>query len=889
MKKLVTILLSSVFAASLAGAIAFYGAGHANGATAVAETAAVEQTLSVAEPALATASNFGITENPNSKETTEQYIWDAFQIGKLYSFNPVYIASKQTTWTDTKTNAFVAIYLNSSVNFATSNVKWSNNARYIYYGTSHDTADEDLQVSRGESNPSGGYALANKGGAGWVAYVTNVKNANGNNFNPAKLVFKKGFAIAMNDDSVYALASDYVLYNVNGAYIPAKTTDQFLADMQAKGLTVTTQEVTVNGASYNSSSKELYLSTDSNMSAARAEVCGHYSVNSEDITVNGNNLSTWCGYVMDSDTKKLQYNNVAAFSEGDELVVKEGFTSLWGVDSTTIYAVKNKTEFKVSWFNGGFVNPGSREYYVYKAKNENKYYEVTPKAITGVQKDLSGGNLNNLKTGTVAIFIDTDKSFAKANVAYYNNAGYICYGTSYDDENLKPSTKNATEASSGYIMDEGGVGGVGNAFYVLNVKESGTAITPAKVVLKAGFMLALKDDTVFALKDDYTLYRVNGMYLPATSVEGLKEAYSDTQVDDVTVKYVTYNNGAITFGTDKQQLLGSAGNPCVSFGDLTLNDSALSTWSGYVISENGAGTDRFVLKSSLSLSENDVLKLSNFSTVFYSATESKFYVIRVSDETAFRYTSSGFVGRHTVTIKNGDGETTEKVFPGDGYTLGTQSNNGKIFIGWKVKYTQDGETKEELKAANSEITVNADLTIEPQWIDYALQEGAYIRLQTTADTSGIRFVANLNKNSFDASSAYIKKIGVIMLPKDMITEGKEFTLENYSGEDAAASALDFALDSESFTFAEDGTLSLGATVQKLNQANFNRDIAARAYVVVNYGGEDVYLYADMNEENVKSIYTLASAALSSDSLTDAQKQIAQGYVDYVNNASGENN
>lgn len=855
MKKIATMILSSVFAVSLVGAVAFLGDNVQTEKVAVAETGTTYTT-----PTLATAEDFGITENPNASGTHDQYIWNASEAGKLYSFTPTYIASKQATWdSNLKTNALVGIYLDSDVSFATSNIKWSGNAGYIYYGLSYDATGDDLKVSRTEAKPGGGYAYSNKGGKGWMAYVTNIKNTAEQNFNPPKMVFKKGFAIAMTDGSVYALAEDYAVYNINGAYLSARTTEEFLTNVQSAGLTVTTQEMDVTGVSY--SGTALSLTTDTNINSGY----GNYSVNSESIKLNGNNVSSWAGYVDTSNTKRLQYDNVSmTLTEGDEFVVEQGFTSIWGVNSTTIYAVKTKSDYKTSYVNGAFMKQGTRDWYIWNAQHKGIYNEITPKAITSVQ---SGDSTNTLKnSGGVSIFIDTDKNLAKSNIAWDNNAGYIYYGTSYDDENLKVSTNGNGAQATGYVFTNGG--GVGKAVYIMNVKESSyNASKPAKVVLKAGFMLALTDGTVFSLKEDYTLYNVNGSYLPAKDIAELQEKYTTTQVDTVAINYVTKNDTSFTFGTDKT-LFDPNSNPCGTFGALTLNDSALSTWSGYVISNSA----QFVLSGvSSSLAVGDVLKMTDFSTVFYSVAENKFYVVQAKEETAFRYTAGGFVGRYTVTQTVNGEETKTKVFPGDSYALGTESNNGKIFIGWNVNG--------ELKQANTSVVVNTNLTVVPQWIDYSLQAGAWIRWSTNVETSGIRFVADLDKASYEANSAYIKKIGIIMMPKDMLNEA-DFTLSNYTTGNASTSALDFSLASKEFSFTAEGNLSLGATIQKLHQENYNKDIMARAYVVVNYGGEDVYLYADMNEENVRSIYTLAKTALEG-TLSDEKRGIAQAYVNYV--------
>ena len=861
MKKIVTMILSAVFAISLIGGFAFLGDGIQAEQTVVAETVNLE-------PTLATATDFGISENPNASGTHDQYIWDASAAGKLYSFTPTYIASKQATWDNNlKTNAFVGIYLASNKSFATSNIKWCGNAGYIYYGDSYD--DENLKVSRTEAKPGGGYAYGGKGGTGWMAYVTNIKNTAEQNFNPPKMVFKEGFAIALTDGSVYALAEDYTVYNINGAYLSARTTEEFLTNAQSAGLTVTTQGMNVTGVSY--SGTALSLTTDTSINSEY----GNYSVNSESIKLNGNNVSSWAGYVDKSNTKRLQYDNVSmTLTEGDEFVVEQGFTSIWGVNSTTIYAVKTQSEYRASYVNGSFMKQGTRDWYIWNAQFKGIYKEITPKAITSVQ---SGDNTNNLlkDSGGVSIFIDTDKDLATGsdnknkNFAWDNNAGYIYYGDSYDDKNLKVSTNGDGNKASGYTLTN--AGGVGQAVYIMNVKENSyTASKPAKVVLKAGFMLALKDGTVFSLQDDYTLYNVNGSYLPATSVEKLQEKYDTTVVDTVAIKYVTPSGSLYTFGTDTT-LFDPKSNPCGTFGSLTLNDSPLSTWSGYVNSSSGS---EFVLSGiSSSVAVGNVLTMTaDFGAVFYSVAENKFYVVQANEETAFRYTEGGFVGRYTVIQRIGGEEIKTKVFPGDSYNLGTESNDGKIFIGWKVN--------DVLHQANTSVTVNANLTIVPQWIEYALQEGAYINLTTNAATSGIRFVADLDKDSYEANAAHIKKIGIIMMPQDMWLED-DFTLANYTTGNSATSAMDFSLASENFTFTAEGKLSLGATIRKLYKENYDRAIMARAYVVVNYGGDDVYLYADMNAANVRTVYELAKTAIEKGGLTPEKQAIAQGYVNYV--------
>ena len=615
MKKIVTMILSAIFAISLIGGFAFLGGGGIQ-----AEQTVVAETVNLG-PTKSTAADFGVTENPNNANTNEQYIWDASAAGKLYSFMPTYIISKQTTWSGDNTNArkeaLVGIHLAAPTkSFASSQVnatwKVANNNGYIYYGHDYDTADADLQAS------GAGYVYDGKGGNGWLAYVANVKE-NGANINPKKVVFKKGFTIVMSDGTVYALEKDVPVYNINGGYLSARTTDEFLETAVAAEPTKNvTANVKITDVSY--SNNQLTVTTDTNLLTAP----GNYGIVSESIKINGENLSTWSGYVNTNNTKQLIYKNLSkTLQEGDELLISQGFTSLWG-NSTWIYAVKTTEEYRVSYVNGSFMKQGTRDWYIWNAQFKGVYNEITPNAITSIQSSDSTNTLKN--NGGVSIFIDTDKNLATTNIAWQNNAGYIYYGTTYDDNNLKVSTNGDGKQATGYAFS--GAGGVGKAVYIMNVKQNSyNASKPAKVVLKAGFMLALTDGTVFSLKEDYTLYNVNGSYLPAPSVEKLQEKYTTTLVDAVAIKYVTPSDSFYTFGTDKM-LFDPKSNPCGTFGSLTLNNSPLSTWSGYVIS----GSSQFVLSGiSSSVAVDDVLTMTDFSAVFYSVAENKFYVVKANE------------------------------------------------------------------------------------------------------------------------------------------------------------------------------------------------------------------------------------------------------------------
>ncbi len=71
---------------------------------------------------------------------------------------------------------------------------------------------------------------------------------------------------------------------------------------------------------------------------------------------------------------------------------------------------------------------------------------------------------------------------------------------------------------------------------------------------------------------------------------------------------------------------------------------------------------------------------------------------------------------------------------------------GKKFVGWKINGA--------LYTADYEITMNSDITVEPVYLGFALEDGAYIRI-VAGENAGIRFIANVNGADLDALIALV--------------------------------------------------------------------------------------------------------------------------------------
>ena len=196
----------------------------------------------------------------------------------------------------------------------------------------------------------------------------------------------------------------------------------------------------------------------------------------------------------------------------------------------------------------------------------------------------------------------------------------------------------------------------------------------------------------------------------------------------------------------------------------------------------------------------------------------------------------------------------------------SESIANRIFLGWELdgKLYKGGEVAPVAGIANA------------VYLDYALEDGASIRMADNADESGIRFTAFLQEESYTAYSAYIHSVGVLVLPLELL--GSEAFTVNHS----EIPVNFYALKEKGYKFT-DGVLTTRATIQTVRATNYNRDYAARAYVCVNYAdGSTGYAYGYFQEENhVRNIYEVASAAHKAGEGTPTQRSVLEGYASKI--------
>ena len=278
---------------------------------------------------------------------------------------------------------------------------------------------------------------------------------------------------------------------------------------------------------------------------------------------------------------------------------------------------------------------GTHDQYIWNADKAGVLYSFTPHFIASNQNV----HWRTERDWVVFSFDTKGKSLYGENVLWTNNAGYIYYGNSHEDTNLKVSTNGNGAISGGYEIETRG--GVGYMAYVMNVKQNSYyASLPEKVVFKKGFTIVLNDDnkTTFVLKEDYTIYKVNGYYMPAKDLAGLK-ALSGVEVEQVKVKKAEYSNNELTLAFDKNLNI-KYGNQAVVSTAITLNNSTISTYSGYVRTDVGNQNKIVYSNVSLSLTNEDELVVQNgFYTFFGSHSVGTMYVVEVVEE--YKTWSSG--------------------------------------------------------------------------------------------------------------------------------------------------------------------------------------------------------------------------------------------------------
>jgi hypothetical protein len=208
-----------------------------------------------------------------------------------------------------------------------------------------------------------------------------------------------------------------------------------------------------------------------------------------------------------------------------------------------------------------------------------------------------------------------------------------------------------------------------------------------------------------------------------------------------------------------------------------------------------------------------------------------------------------------------------------------EAEAGEVFLGWKNTVTGD------LYPAYSFFKKQAGVSYEAVVVGFDAINGASIRIDTSENgQSGIRFMTAFDVEDYAVVENYVQSFGTLIAYTDTLnTVGKEFTIDNYTGESTFAKV-------ENTKGVFDYTDKQGDAYKAYSMAvvgvkDYTKLYSARGYLVVEYtDGTTQTIYTDYDAtNNSRSLQVVAQKLKDTDmaayeTMTDAQKAIIDAYV-----------
>lgn len=230
-----------------------------------------------------------------------------------------------------------------------------------------------------------------------------------------------------------------------------------------------------------------------------------------------------------------------------------------------------------------------------------------------------------------------------------------------------------------------------------------------------------------------------------------------------------------------------------------------------------------------------------------------------------------------ITLNTTLGGTTETVDKHAAYQL-PEAKTYNSFIGWldtNGNFYQAGETVD---------FATMGYTFTAVELDFTLEEGAAIRINNTADESGIRFTTMLNQANYEALLALADvanvSYGTLIMPYDYLGNGQAPNLENFVNDETI-----LKIPSTKHQVTEDGYIMYYGAMQKMFVENYGRAFAGRGYMEISFAnGETMTVYTPFTyADNVRSIRYVAQAYKADNNsdyatLTDAKKAVVDAYA-----------
>ena len=174
--------------------------------------------------------------------------------------------------------------------------------------------------------------------------------------------------------------------------------------------------------------------------------------------------------------------------------------------------------------------------------------------------------------------------------------------------------------------------------------------------------------------------------------------------------------------------------------------------------------------------------------------------------------------------------------------------------------------------------------------DFNMENGAAVRVNGD-EVNGLRFSAEMSVDTYNGLKAQGATFGMVIVPRDYITDGYELTAANLFGKNAKYSATAAAganqavrrmLLLENLTPSNrdnDANYEIYGSITDILTSNLTREFVGVAYVYVN--GEYIMAsyYGDEMDSNARSIYYVAQKAIDAN---DHGSAVQKKYIDAFN-------
>ena len=206
------------------------------------------------------------------------------------------------------------------------------------------------------------------------------------------------------------------------------------------------------------------------------------------------------------------------------------------------------------------------------------------------------------------------------------------------------------------------------------------------------------------------------------------------------------------------------------------------------------------------------------------------------------------INHFVITYKTSKGDFTD--YASKGYYELKPAKTYNTCIGWII----NGELYEVGDVLTG---LSGNITATALEVDFTLEDGAAIRLNDTADQSGIRFTAFLKQADLDqlvgnygiTSVSY----GMLIIPFDYLGAGQAPNLEDFTAGENILKIVSTTHDTD------DGYIKYRGAMQKLFEANYERLFAGRGYMEITFeSGEVIIVYTNFDiGDNVRSVRSVA--------------------------------